>query len=83
MKKGQGFVRAVLFNVFNRAAAIRVNKTVLTRNDSTGVPGVQSVHRYAGAGGALRIRVGFRPADQPLRLPGVEGILVLVRDQIC
>jgi hypothetical protein len=34
-KRGQGFVRAVLVNVFNRAAAIRVNKTVLTRNDST------------------------------------------------
>jgi hypothetical protein len=33
-KKGQSFVRAVLVNVFNRAAAIRVNKTVLTRNDS-------------------------------------------------
>jgi hypothetical protein len=27
-------VRAVLVNAFNRAAAIRVNKTVLTRNDS-------------------------------------------------
>ena len=34
-KKGQAFVRAVLVNVFNRSAAIRVNKTVLTRNDST------------------------------------------------
>jgi hypothetical protein len=34
-KKGLGFVRAVVVNVFNRAAAIRVNKTVLTRNDST------------------------------------------------
>ena len=33
-KKGQAFVRAVVVNVFNRAAAIRVNKTVLTRNDS-------------------------------------------------
>ena len=33
-KRGQGFVRAVLINVFNRAAAIPVNKTVLTRNDS-------------------------------------------------
>jgi hypothetical protein len=32
--KGQAFVRAVLVNIFNRAAAIRVNKTVLTRNDS-------------------------------------------------
>ena len=35
-KKGQAFVRAVVINVFNRAAAIRVNKTVLTRNDSAG-----------------------------------------------
>ena len=34
-KKGQAFVRAVVVNVFNRAAAVRVNKTVLTRNDST------------------------------------------------
>ena len=34
-KKGQGFVRAVVVNVFNRSAAIRVNKTVLTRNDSS------------------------------------------------
>jgi hypothetical protein len=34
-KKGQAFVRAVLVNAFNRSAAIRVNKTVLTRNDST------------------------------------------------
>jgi len=33
-KRGQGFVRAVLINAFNRAAAIRVNTTVLTRNDS-------------------------------------------------
>ena len=34
-RKGQAFVRAVLVNAFNRAAAIRVNKTVLTRNDSS------------------------------------------------
>jgi hypothetical protein len=34
-RRGQAFVRAVLVNVFNRAAAIRVNKTVLTRNDSS------------------------------------------------
>ena len=34
-RKSQAFVRAVLVNVFNRAAAIRVNKTVLTRSDST------------------------------------------------
>ncbi len=34
-KKGQAFVRAVLVNVFNRSAAIRVNKTVLTRNDNS------------------------------------------------
>jgi hypothetical protein len=34
-KKGQAFVRALVVNVFNRAAAIRVNKTVLTRNDSS------------------------------------------------
>ena len=33
-KKGQVFARAVMVNVFNRSAAIRVNKTVLTRNDS-------------------------------------------------
>jgi hypothetical protein len=35
VKKGQWFVRGILTNAFNRAAAIRVNKTVLTRNDST------------------------------------------------
>ena len=34
-RKGRAFVRAVLVNAFNRAAAIRVNKTVLTRNDSS------------------------------------------------
>jgi len=33
-KRGQVFARAVLVNIFNRSAAIRVNKTVLTRNDS-------------------------------------------------
>lgn len=33
--KGQVFVRAFLVNALNRAAAVRVNKTVLTRNDST------------------------------------------------
>jgi hypothetical protein len=33
-KKAQAFVRAVLVNAFNRSAAIRLNKTVLTRNDS-------------------------------------------------
>jgi hypothetical protein len=35
LARGQWFVRGVLVNVFNNAAAIRVNKTVLTRNDST------------------------------------------------
>jgi outer membrane receptor for ferrienterochelin and colicin len=34
-KKGQIFARALLVNVFNQSAAIRVNRTVLTRNDST------------------------------------------------
>ncbi len=34
-KKGQIFARALLLNVFNQSAAIRVNRTVLTRNDST------------------------------------------------
>lgn len=33
-RRGQAFVRAVLVNAFNRAAATRVNKTILTRNDS-------------------------------------------------
>lgn len=34
-KKGQIFARALLVNVFNQSAAIRVNRTVLTRNDSS------------------------------------------------
>jgi hypothetical protein len=34
-QRGQAFLRAVLVNAFNRSAAMRVNKTVLTRNDST------------------------------------------------
>ena len=34
-RKGQIFARALLVNVFNQSAAIRVNRTVLTRNDST------------------------------------------------
>jgi hypothetical protein len=34
LKKGQWFVRAHAVNVFNGATAIRVNRTVLTRNDS-------------------------------------------------
>ena len=34
-KKGQWFLRALLVNVLNAGAAIRVNRTVLTRNDST------------------------------------------------
>jgi hypothetical protein len=33
-KKGQLFLRGLLVNVFNQGAAIRVNRTVLTRNDS-------------------------------------------------
>ena len=47
-----------------------------------GLPGLQPVHRRARAGRALRIRIGFRPADQPLRLPGAAGVLDLVRGPI-
>jgi len=34
LRKGQWFVRAMLTNVFNQATPVRVNRTVLTRNDS-------------------------------------------------
>lgn len=34
MKKGQVYLRGTLTNAFNSSAAIRVNRTVLTRNDS-------------------------------------------------
>ena len=56
-KKGLGFVRDEVMNLFNRAAAIRVNKTVLTRNDGTAHPAfnpftdtpVQGVHYRFGS----------------------------------
>jgi len=48
-----------------------VNKTVLTRNDSAAYL-ASTVQRHARPRGALWIRVGFRPADQPVRLPGAR-----------
>ncbi|HEY3384261.1 MAG TPA: TonB-dependent receptor [Vicinamibacterales bacterium] len=39
LRKGQWFFRGILTNVFNQSAALRVNRTVLTRNDSVAFQG--------------------------------------------